>query len=168
MPMVKKFWVLTILLILIACTLQSKQQVISVETLTAGLSPALPIESERITPSETSLALSLNLNALTLEEYTHTQAPALTPLPPNSEALIQQVIRDLAHRLAVSPSSIEVISNRKTEIAQQDFKCETARGTEKFTLPAVRLVSEILIKVQDKQYRYLAWGPHLLFCGEYP
>jgi hypothetical protein len=30
------------------------------------------------------------------------------------------------------------------------------------------LVSEILIKVQDKQYRYLAWGPHLLFCGEYP
>ena len=168
MPIIKTFWVLTILLILMACMPQSKQKATSLETPTADFSPALPVESKQIAPFETSLAISLNPTTLTPKEYTPTPDPMLTRQPPNSEALVQQAIRDLAHRLGIFPSSIELISSSLTEMAYQDVGCELPKGTERFTLPAVRLVFEIILQVGDKQYRYLAWGPRLLFCGEYP
>jgi hypothetical protein len=90
-----------------------------------------------------------------------------TPMPQGSkvDALVRQMMDDLARRNQVAAESIEVVSVTSDEFPADNLGCPSL---EKPPLPMPAIVTgfEILLKVGDQTYAYRARGTQVVFCGE--
>ncbi len=110
--------------------------------------------------------------ALPTEKEVKQPEPQPSPTFPADEALsraVKRAVADLAKRLGIPESEIEVVSASWEEMPIQDVECGRPEG--KITLPAFVMGIEVVLYAQGKTYVYRGRGEMLNLCfqeGEEP
>jgi hypothetical protein len=83
-----------------------------------------------------------------------------------AEAAVVTAKADLAERLKVASTEIQVISRTQQEMHIQNLGCPTPGLKTDKSLPAFVIGTEIVLRYDNDSYVYHARGRQVIFCGQ--
>jgi len=91
----------------------------------------------------------------------------VTPVPLSKpEDAVARAVSDLARRLGVEPSSVEVLAAVDDELPAQDLGCPSSPQKEQPVRPALVMGKVIRLRAAGLEYEYRAHGGRMAFCGQ--
>ena len=95
------------------------------------------------------------------------QTSPLPPFPGSPQDPVAWAIADLAQRLGVQPSTVEVLEVTRQELPLPDLGCPSPKSgrPEKPVLPAVVIGQAIRLRAAGMEYEYHVHARKIVFCG---